>query len=195
MWNSSSNTTVEGNTFIDCQREISLGLIDQSGRTDHSGGVARNNFIYRSSGVGGDAAILVADSPDTQVLHNTIFINRGYASPIEYRFSQTTGTVIANNLLDGVIQVRDGARGTVSSNYTSATAAMFVNPSAADLHLAASASAAIDKATAASGVTQDYDGQARPYGASADLGADEYRPASAPTPPAPGAPGNVRVIR
>jgi hypothetical protein len=194
MWNSSSNTTVDGNTFIDCQREISLGLIDQPGRTDHSGGVARNNFIYRRAGLGGDAAILVADSPNTQVLHNTIFINRDYPTPIEYRFSQTTGTLIANNVLDGSVQARDGARGTASSNYTSASASMFVSAASGDLHLQASATAVIDKATITGNVSQDYDGQARPHGASADLGADEYRPV-ATTPPAPGAPSNVRVIK
>ena len=46
MWNHSTNTLVDGNTFIDCQREIALGLIERT-PNDHSGGIVRNNFIYR----------------------------------------------------------------------------------------------------------------------------------------------------
>ena len=70
----------------------------------------------------GDSAIYVADSPNTQVLHNSIFISGTYANPIEYRFPHTTGVVIANNVLDGNIAARDGATGSVSGNYTTATA-------------------------------------------------------------------------
>ena len=47
MWNNSTNTLVDGNTFIECQREIALGLIERT-PNDHTGGVVRNNFIYRS---------------------------------------------------------------------------------------------------------------------------------------------------
>jgi hypothetical protein len=192
MWNGSSNTTVEGNTFIDCQREISLGLADKPAN-DHSGGVARNNFIYRSAGVGGDTAILVADSPNTKVQNNSIFLQGQYPSPIEYRFAGTTGAVISNNLLDGAIQARDGASGSVTSNVTTATSALFVNAAAGDLHLKPTASAAVDKGSAAQAAPQDWDGEARPFGAAVDVGADEYRPSSGPTPPI--APTNLRVIR
>ena len=37
---------LDGNTFVDCQREISLGLIERT-PNDHTGGIVRNNFIYR----------------------------------------------------------------------------------------------------------------------------------------------------
>ena len=120
MWNASTNTTVDGNTFVDCQREIALGLIERT-PNDHSGGIVKNNFISRT--IAGDSAIYVADSPNTQVLHNSIFISGTYANPIEYRFAHTTGVVIANNVLDGNIAARDGATGSVSGNYTTATAA------------------------------------------------------------------------
>ena len=46
MWNASTNTLVDGNTFINCQREIALGLIERT-PNDHTGGIVRNNFIYR----------------------------------------------------------------------------------------------------------------------------------------------------
>jgi hypothetical protein len=194
MWNSSSNATVEGNTFIDCQREISMGLIDKVGATDNSGGVARNNFIYRSPGVGGDSAILVADSPSTKVVNNTILVSGGYPSPIEYRFASTTGAIISNNLLDGIIQARDGAAGSVTSNVTNATSALFVNPATADLHLKATATAAIDKGSATQAPPLDWDGDTRPQGTAVDVGADEYRAGTTTTPP-PAAPTNVRIIR
>ena len=77
IWNGSSGAIVEGNTFLNCQREISMGLTERTS-DDNSGGIVRNNFIYRDAGLYGDAAILVADSPGTQVLHNTILLNGTY---------------------------------------------------------------------------------------------------------------------
>ena len=171
MWNGSTNTLVDGNTFVNCQREIALGLIERT-PNDHSVGIVRNNFIYRS--VAGDSAIYVADSPNTQVLHNSIFISGTYANPIEYRFPHTTGTVVANNILDGTIAVRDGATGSIAGNFTTATAALFVNPATGDLHLKATASAVLNKVAsphAAAGF--DWDGQPRLAG-STDIGADEF---------------------
>ncbi len=84
MWNGSSNSIVEANTFIDCQREIAIGLIDRESPHDHAGGIVRNNFIYRRSAVTGDVAIGVFDSPGTQVLHNTVLIaGGGYPNAID----------------------------------------------------------------------------------------------------------------
>ena len=172
-WKGASGTLVEGNTFINCGRAIAFGLVNASG-TDHSGGRIRNNFIYRSASQPGDVGIGVADSPNTEVLNNTILLSGTYGAPIEYRFSGTTGTVIRNNLLDGAIQARDGATGSQSNNYTTASASMFVNPSAGDLHLVSTAAAAIDHGVALSGVTDDFDGTLRPAGAAFDIGADEW---------------------
>jgi hypothetical protein len=189
MWNGSTNTLVDGNTFVNCQREIALGLIERT-PNDHSGGIVRNNFIYRS--VAGDSAIYVADSPNTQVLHNSIFISGTYANPIEYRFPHTAGTVVANNILDGTIAARDGAAGSIAGNFTTATAALFVNPAAGDLHLKATASAVLNKVTsppAAAGF--DWDGQPRLAG-STDIGADELVTGSGTVPTAP---TNFQVIR
>jgi hypothetical protein len=153
-----------------------------------TGGIVRNNFIYRD--VPGDSAIYVADSPNTQVLHNTILIPRTYANPIEYRFSHTTGVVIANNVLDGAIAARDGSTGSVSGNYTNSSAALFVNPAAGDLHLKPTATALINQvAVVLSNASTDWDGQPRPSGA-ADLGADEHIPGTPPT-----TPQGLRIIR
>ncbi len=187
MWRSSTNTIVDGNTFVNCQREIAFGLEERT-PDDHSGGIIRNNFIYRS--MSGDSAIYLADSPDTQVLHNSIFISGTYGSPIEYRFPHTARVVIANNVLDGNIASRDGATGSVVGNYTSAVAGFFVNPSTGDLHLNPTATALINKVTAPpAAAATDWDGQARPGGAT-DIGADEYVPAGPP----PNVPANLRIV-
>ena len=172
MWHGSRDTVAEGNTFINCQREIAYGAEERNG-SDHAGGIIRNNFIYRESSVSGDVAIQLADSPGTAIVHNTILANGTATSPIEYRFPTTTGIDIRNNLLDGPIMGRDGASGTVESNYTRATADMFANAATGDLHLVASAGAVIDAAQPLPGAETDWDGQSRPQGRAADYGADE----------------------
>ena len=69
---------------------------------------------------------------------------------------------------------RDGAQGTLTGNITNARAGWFVNPAAADLHLLATTTAAIDRAAALADVTDDLDGDRRPIGPAPDVGADEY---------------------
>ena len=189
MWNGSTDTVVEGNAFINCQREIAFGLVQRS-PNDHTGGIIRNNFIYREPGQSGDAAIGVWDSPTTEVLHNTILLSGSWGTPIEYRFADTTGVVIKNNLLDGNIVSRDGASGLVGTNVTSATAAMFVDAASGDLHLTASATAAIDQAESGTGVSNDWDGDSRPQGAASDIGADEF---TVPVGAAPGLPPGLSL--
>jgi hypothetical protein len=188
MWNHSVNSIVDGNTFVDCHREISLGLIQRT-PDDHVGGIVRNNFIYRSAGGGGDAAVLVADSPGTQVLHNSMLLSGTYPNAVEYRFANSTGVQVAFNAADAGVVARDGASGNVTSNHTSATTSLFVNAPAGDLHLRSTATALIDRIgvpSAAAGT--DWDGEPRPAG-STDIGADEHR---AGTPPQ--APANFRIV-
>jgi len=182
MWSGSSNTICESNTFIDCERSIAFGLGPQSGFAHgHQGGIIRNNFIYRASTSTAhpDAGISVWDSPGTEVLHNTVIQNGTYPNAIEYRFPGSTGVVIANNLTDGAIVQRDGASATLAGNLTNATPAFFVNPPIADLHLAATATAAIDQGVNIADCPLDWDGQTRPVGPARDVGADEYRPVGA----------------
>src|SRR5262245_17629322 len=174
FWQGTRDPIVEGNTFIDCQREIALGL-ESTTPNDNTGGIVRNNFIYRNPSIAGESAIHIADSPSSQVLHNTILVNGTYGAPIEYRFQDTTGVVIQNNLLDGTIDSRNGPSATVGSNYTSATASMFVDPAAGDLHLRPTATSVIDRVTELSDAATDWDGDPRPQGSAADFGADEFR--------------------
>jgi len=140
---------------------------------ENSGGIIRNNFFFRTSQQSGDNAIGLADSPNTQVLNNTVFLSGTYSSPIEYRFAGTSGVVIANNITDGIISARDGATGTVQNNLVGARADLFVNAAGGDLHLAATATSAIDRGAVVPTVTDDWDGEQRPNGAAYDIGADE----------------------
>lgn len=170
VWNGSRDTITLGNLFLNVQRAIHYGLLgDRPG--DHQGGSIHNNFIYRSSSQDGDVGIGVFNSADTDVLHNTVVLSGTYSNAIEYRFAGSTGLLIANNLTDAAIALRDGAQATLSSNITSARHDWFVDAAIGDLHLAPT-SPAIDAALS-SATLFDYDGQARPGGSAADVGADE----------------------
>ncbi len=175
VWNGSSDTTIVRNTFINNQRDISLGLDPTKpagGVTDHARGLVANNFIYRNNVTAADVPIAVYDSPQTKVYHNTILVNGGYPFAIEYRFTRTTGVDIKNNLADAAISSRDGATGTTGNNVTTATAGLFVSAVNGDLHLTPTATLAIDKGAIVS-VNDDIDGDSRPQGAGPDIGADE----------------------
>lgn len=199
VWNYSSGTEVEGNTFVNCQREIMFGVYDRS-PGDHTGGLIRNNMIVRDGAVFGDVGIAVFDSADTQVLHNTILLSGTYTNAIEYRYPGAMNVYIANNLADGTIRQRDGAQAVLQNNVLTATPALFVNALAGDLHLSASATIAIDRGVSAAGVAADWDGDARPQGPAPDVGADELAapapapaPAPTPTPTPANLPPSVRL--
>ena len=104
MWNGAGNTITEGNTFINVDRAIAYGLIDRAG--DHSGGIIRNNFIYMDPGLfssgrsaASDGQIIVWDSANTKVHHNTVLTNGNSAFSVEFRFD-TGGSQARNNLVD-----------------------------------------------------------------------------------------------
>ena len=187
FWRHSANTITEQNTFINVDRAVAYGLANTTPYFDHAGGVIRNNFIYLAPGLmsagrkaGSDGSIIAWNSPGTQIDHDTVLLNGNEFYPIEFRFSTTTNGTARNNLCDAVVHLRDSATATLSGNLSTATPAMFVNPAAADLHLMASATNAIDKAPTLSTVTNDFDGDLRPKGASSDLGADEFTTTSPP---------------
>jgi hypothetical protein len=198
VWNHSSNTLTEKNVFINVDRAIAYGIQDNSG-SDHQGGTIRNNFVYLQPGLmstsrksGSDAQIIVWDSPGTRVYHNTVLTNANVFRSIEFRFN-TTGAEARNNLVDAPIGTRDGATFNQGGNLLTATSSMFVNPTAADLHLKSTATAAIDQAPALTSVTNDIDGHVRPFGSAYDIGADEFvgDGGGDTSPPAP--PTNLRV--
>jgi Right handed beta helix region len=190
-WRGTSNTVVEGNTFVNCARGIMLGADDYYSPS-HRGGIIRNNVFFRSGAQPGDVGIILSDSPDTQVLNNTVFVSGTYGTPIEYRYAGTGNVLIANNLLDGAIASRDGGAATLTNNYQGAGPGTFVDPEGGDLHLSPLAVSAIDQGAALANVTDDWDGQSRPQGAGYDIGADE---AAATSIPGPGSGASAAFIR
>ena len=178
VWNRSRDTIVEENVILNCAVGIRLGVLDRPGYDDHSGGIVRNNFIYRARGAchWGDVGIIVNDSPGTKVLHNTILFEDDYPNAIECRFPAARGLVIAGNLTNKAIRRRDGAEALEQDNVTAAALDWFVRPGAGDLHLSARAAGAVDKVRPLQDCPTDFDGQKRPAGRAADAGADE-RPA------------------
>ena len=172
VWRGTRNTVTEGNTFINCARGIMYGA-DDVVSPSHRGGIIRNNVFFRSAAQPGDVGIILSDSPDTLVAHNTVVTSGTYGTPIEYRYTGTRGGLIANNIVDGVIQARDGGSATLAGNVQGAGSALFVDYAAGDLHLAASAAAVIDRGVAVPAVEDDFDGQRRPSGPAPDIGADE----------------------
>ncbi|MCI0415837.1 hypothetical protein L0222_23935 [bacterium] len=123
---------------------------------------------------GSDGSIIIWDSPNTKVYHNTILANDNIFYSIEFRFVSTTNGEARNNLSDLPIHLRDSATATLSGNLLSATSSMFVNAAAANLHLVSTATVAIDQAPALPAVANDFDGEVRPQGSGYDIGADEF---------------------
>lgn len=165
FWSGSSNTLVERNVIVDCDRGIGFGLGDRG----HNGGLIRNNMVYTTRDVG----IGLESAQGTQVLNNSVYADN-YGSAIEYRFGATSGVTIRGNLTRGSIWARDGASGIVSNNYTSAIAAFFVDYTNGNLRLASRRPEVVDQAPPLAQVVDDIDGRARPVGSASDLGAHEW---------------------
>jgi hypothetical protein len=135
-------------------------------------------MFYRASDQPGDVGIMLTDSPGSHILNNTVLTSGTYANPIEYRYTSTQGGVIANNLVDGLIAARNGATATLLRNLERAARSLLIDANGGDLHLAATATAAIDQGEAIPSVDGDFDGQPRPVGVAYDIGADERSAAS-----------------
>ena len=133
---------------------------------EHVGGVVRNNVVTGSA----DAGISVIDTVGGRVVHNTLWGN-GFTPDVR-RFA--SGLVYRNNILDRPLNLRDGTGASVGGNLVLAApteAGLFVAAAQGDLHLRATARRAINRVRAL--VSNDLDGQPRPRGRLADIGADE----------------------
>jgi hypothetical protein len=202
FWKESRDTVVERNVLRDNARGIGFGLLASGtvarawtdapcpaaggGYVDHFGGVARNNVVSaHASGLfasefGFDCGVCLGQACGAQVLHNTVWSGDPASSfsSVEWRFAWTSAAV-TNNLVNVSLRERDGASATLAGNVTGAAADWFVGAASGDLHLAPSASSAIDRGVV-TGVTDDLDGEPRPRGAAADVGADETGPLAPP---------------
>jgi hypothetical protein len=193
LWRGCRDTVVERNVTRDNARGIGFGLVSSGdARTypddpcpgavyvDHYGGVIRNNFVFASSSglfdseSGFDCGICLASACGAQVLHNTVASTQApSASSIEWRF-ESTDAEITNNLATHNYWQRDGATASLTGNLDSQPLSLFVDGAGGDLHLAATASVAIDQVTAPPEVVDDIDADVRPLGSSSDVGADEH---------------------
>jgi hypothetical protein len=138
MWNDSRDSVVERCVFLDCDRGVAFGVNERpkDGPSDHAGGVIRNNFFYNSRRLtNADVPIIAWNSPGTKILHNTILTNGTSANAIEYRFANTKGLVIANNVCDAPILARNGAEAESYGNVTLTDTTAFVLPAGGDLRL------------------------------------------------------------
>lgn len=174
FWSGSSGTVVERNLLVDCYQGISFGNAGH-GAGDHIGGIVRNNMIYASQPH--DVVIEMVHASGWLVAHNTALLLNpasGLTWGMEARFDDSQGTFAYNLTNMDIWGDRDGANGTLTGNLTNAQSGWFVNAAAGDLHLAATAVAAIDQAASLPQVTDDFDGDGRPAGPAPDIGADEY---------------------
>lgn len=170
FWNHSSNNTVERNMMYNCDRGVGFGL----GSSPNEGGIIRNNMIYNDgTGQFHDVGIGLESSPNTQVYNNTIHIQ--YPNAIEYRFPETNGVIITNNLTNKAIKSRNGGQATLTTNYQDALGDWFVDLNEGDLHLSVEIPEVVDQGTDLVGlVDDDLDQVKRPMGDSYDIGAQEW---------------------
>ncbi len=177
VWRGCKDTVVEKNVFIDCDRGIFFGNMSGN-KTDHIGGIIKNNVIYRQPGQPGDTGIALNKTSGVKVFHNTIILNNTFGWHIEYRRYKNGQNeepdMIINNLTDGPIRKRDYGNALVENNLTNAGLDWFCDPFQGDLHLTAAAYAAIDSAVKLKETDDDLDGDARPAGSAPDVGSDEF---------------------
>ncbi|EKD42045.1 MAG: hypothetical protein ACD_73C00357G0002, partial [uncultured bacterium] len=172
IWNQSSGTILERNVFTNNFRSIALGLT-----SGHTGGIIRNNFIYRS--LDGDAGIELQTATGTRVYNNTVRI-AGYNGAIEAR--QSSNLDIRNNLLSSPFYDRGGLTGvTLANNISNATDTDFIS---ADSPHIVDGSRLIGAGVVLADVTADFDGDLR--NGSNDIGADQWSSSgTSPQPPQP----------
>ena len=172
FWSDSSDTLVQRNQIVDCDRGIGFGL----GSRGHTGGVIRNNMITQIDGHGySDVGIGLESATAARVYNNSIYLGHDYPNAIEYRFGASRDLQIANNLSNRAVRTRDGATAEqLSHNISSAQSNWFTALQEGDLHLQNRQPEAVDSGLFIADLTEDFDRQPRPEGGGIDIGADEF---------------------
>lgn len=192
LWRGCRDTLVERNVLKENARGIGFGLAESGtartygdnpcpsaagGYVDHYGGIIRNNFVFASnaglfaSQYGFDCGICLWQACGAQAFNNTVVSTQAPFSSIEWRFDNTD-VEIKNNLVSHNLRDRGGTA-VLSHNLENAPLSLFVGGANGNLHLMSTAASVIDQAAPLTEVTDDVDGDARPYGSAPDIGADE----------------------
>lgn len=110
IWNNSRDNTIERNKITESFRGISLGL-----STPYSGGIVRNNVIYRAlagkEGVNGfieaDSGISMIGAENVVVEGNSVILAGDYPGPIEVQ--DASGIKVVNNVISKPVWNRGNA--------------------------------------------------------------------------------------
>ena len=195
MWRGCRGTLVERNTMVNNARGVGFGMMTSGTARTYSDdpcpgvasgvyvgnyeGTVRNNVIVNDrqelfdSNAGADCGVCLWSSCETVADHNTIYTSGYMFSAMEWRFAASVDLQIRNNLATHTLMEREDASTTTAGNIETATAALFADASGRDLHLAASATAAIDQGTPLDDGVCDYDMDMDPRDDTPDVGADE----------------------
>lgn len=185
-------TTIRRNRIWGNQTSDGAGVFVYGNTT----AVLENNLIYsNTASTGNGGGLLIASGATLHLLNNTLYGNRSAGRG--GGLAQLGGTLWVTNTLvvSNTASAQGGISMTVPANvavvssdffgnspdagYTGGTGnqytrnPLFVNPATFDLHLTV-ASPVIDDGVAVAGLTEDFEGQGRPFGSGIDRGADEY---------------------
>ncbi len=206
LWNGIQGATIERNIIVGCAKGIALGNPAPPGANlptgawHADGAIVRNNIIRRGTWTtSNNIAIELATAKNIGIYHNTVYSDdASYFRTISFYESQAgmnSGNILSRNIIRGGLfdQTSGGWQNTnniIDMTGTTITASWFVELAANDFHLTSAAALAIDRVPVLTQVPDDLDKQARPIGAAADLGADEFaEPVTTP----PAAPTGLRV--
>ena len=151
-----------------------MGLSD-----DVYGGVIRNNMIFseHTNSEEHDVGIGVARAHDMLVANNTVYYSSptSYPTAIEYRWQETSGLRVLNNLTNREVLARNSASAVLENNVVDANASWFVDANNGDLHLqSCSETTILGQGSELSMVADDFDSE--PRNTSNDIGADQCTP-------------------
>ena len=185
VWQGVKDCVTENNVIVGSGKGISYGIPGGGGHAwmpglDIDGGIIRNNFVLRGTHFD-NIALEVSNAKNLKVYNNTVYSgNASYFRAVHIYGANTTGVDSRYNIIRGKI-FRNGADWSETGNIVDTTGATavpgwFVDVADADFHLTALAAGAIDQGLTLGEVPADIDGDARPFGAFPDVGADEYVP-------------------
>jgi hypothetical protein len=133
-----------------------------------------------------------------EVYNNTIYQEHSYQAAISARFAASS-VYVANNLIHiaggggNAVWARNGAAITQEANVLAAQASWFTDLAGGDLHLKTSVPSVVDQAVPVGGLSEDFDGDARPAGSAPDVGADELTSTSGGSTLVPSSWGSVKA--